>query len=530
MHQQQTKKIRALIGSRVFIAYLLVASFYVYNKNFLIVENSQFLSWFAAFIFLLTIVYLLLLRKLTRGYFVFAYIQILVDIALIMLFILITGGIESWFSFMLLVNVIGAGITLGRRPILSIAAISALTYGSVIVMQFYGIIGIHFSKVLNAKDFFYNIFANIMAMFLVAFLGRHLLLNLEKTSRTLEKRESDFRDLYAFHLEVIENIPGGLSYADTAGNIMLFNRPAEQITGLKKTQAIEKTIWDVFEFIPAPIKTGRLRGCITIAGDEKIIELKISKHRNDIGEVMGYVITFEDHTKLVEMEREVKEKEKLAAIGEMAANIAHEIRNPLSAIRSSVEMLKEGSLDETKRKRIMDIAIVEMDRMNKIITDFLTYSSPRPPDFKTILLSRTLGETIEMLRALASTNSNVTIKTNIAAEVYIDADDNKLRQVFWNLGLNAIQACQDNGEISVEVKQLPEFVTIRFKDNGAGIEPNILKKIFYPFFTTKQGGGGLGLAMVYRIVHEHSGRINVMSTVGNGSVFEVFLPYDRHKQ
>ncbi|MBF0337559.1 MAG: PAS domain S-box protein [Nitrospirae bacterium] len=530
MHQQQTKKIRALIGSRVFIAYLLVASFYVYNKNFLIVENSRFLSYFAAFIFLLTIVYLLLLKKLTRGYFVFAYIQILVDIALIMLFILITGGIESWFSFMLLVNVIGAGITLGRRPILSIAAISALTYGSVIVMQFYGIIGIHFSKVLNAKDFFYNIFANIMAMFLVAFLGRHLLMNLEKTSKTLEKRESDFRDLYAFHLEVIENIPGGLSYADTAGNIMLFNRPAEQITGLKKTQAIEKTIWDVFEFIPAPIKTGRLSGCITIASDEKIIELKISKHRNDIGEVMGYVITFEDHTKLAEMEREMKEKEKLAAIGEMAANIAHEIRNPLSAIRSSVEMLKEGSLDETKRKRIMDIAIVEMDRMNKIITDFLTYSSPRPPEFKTILLSRTLGETIEMLRALASTNSNVTINTNIAHEVYIDADDNKLRQVFWNLGLNAIQACQDNGEISVEVKQLPEFVTIIFKDNGAGIEPNMLKKIFYPFFTTKRGGGGLGLAMVYRIVHEHSGRINVMSTVGKGSVFEVFLPYDRHKQ
>ncbi|MBF0344405.1 MAG: PAS domain S-box protein [Nitrospirae bacterium] len=529
MYQQDIKKIKALILSRVFVAYLLVASFYIYNKNFLIAQHSQFLSYFAAFIFFLTIVYLLLLKNLKRGYFVFAYIQILIDIVLIIVFILLTGAIESWFSFMLLVNVIGAGITLGRRPVITIAAVSALAYGSVIVMQFYGIIQIQFSKVLSAKDFFYNIFANITAMFFVAILGRHLLLNLEKTSRTLEKRESDFRELYSFHREVIENIPGGLSYTDASGNIMLFNRPAEIITGLKRDKAIEKTLWNVFGFIPSPVKIGQFKGVITLDGDDKIIKLNISEHRNDIGELMGYVITFEDHTKITEMEREMKEKEKLAAIGEIAANIAHEIRNPLSAIRSSIEMLKESNLDESKSKRIMDIAILEMDRMNKIITDFLIYSNPRPPEFKNVFINNALIETIEMLRALVSTDGNVIINTNIAKEIYIEADDNKLRQVFWNLGLNAIQACSGKGEVFIEVKQLSKFVTIRFKDNGSGIEPAIKKKIFYPFFTTKEGGGGLGLAMVYRIVHEHSGKINVISTVGKGSIFEVILPYERQQ-
>ncbi|MBF0486938.1 MAG: PAS domain-containing protein [Nitrospirae bacterium] len=537
-------KLRSLILLRVFITYLLLASFFLYGQKFVIFIYPILLSYLAAFIFLLTIIYLIIYKVLLKSYeksgnaveksfYLFTYFQIILDIFLIITLILMTGGIDSWFSFLLLVNVISAGITLGRRTILIVAGLSGISYGVVLEMQFYQILTVPYLRSLGPKDFFYNIFANITALFIIAYLSRHLLINLEQTSSSLIKTERDFSDLYAFHREVIENIPNGLLYTDTGGNVMLFNRPAEEITGINRAAATGMILTDVFDFVSLPITKGIYKG--TMAATNKIIELKLSEHRDNTGQMLGFVITFEDLTKITELEREMKEKEKLAAIGELSANIAHEIRNPLAALRASVEMLREGTVPPDKTARVMEIALYEMDRLNKIITDFLVYSNPRPPEFREISVTAIVRETLEVLRnSLSGQNDSglQIIAEGIEDDVIINGDEDKLKQVFWNMCLNAVQSfgCPTPGpgthirRIVISAKATAGYVRIAFEDNGCGIKPEILKKIFYPFFTTKKGGSGLGLAIVYRIIQEHMGRISVSSIYEKGTAFNIVLP------
>ncbi|MBF0518961.1 MAG: PAS domain-containing protein [Nitrospirae bacterium] len=539
----EIRKIRALILLRVGITYLLLASFFLYGGKFAVFPYPDLLSNLAVFIFILTILYLLVLKRLqktpdpkTTGRFhLFTYFQIVFDSFIIFFLIIITGGIDSWFSFLLLVNVISAGVTLGRAPIMIMASLNSIGYGTVIVLQFYRILKVPYSVTLIGQDFFYNIFANMTALFLTAYLSRHLLIRLEKTSSTLKQAESNFQDLYSFHQEVIENIPAGLIYTDKDGKIMLFNRPAEKITGISRETATDRTLYDIFKFVPVQMDTGIFKGTITDYTDdsEKIIEMKISTHTNNSGQLLGFVTAFEDQTRITELQRDMKEKEKLAAIGELSANIAHEIRNPLAALRTSIEMLREDSLSGTlkpeRTTRIMDIAIKEMDRLNKIITDFLIYSSPKPPNLTSVYLNRVLRESVDMLRTSVITYAEGGRHISInydepESSLMIHCDEDKIKQVFLNLGINALQSLTEGGGLSISVKRLGDFVKITFSDTGTGIDSDVLKKIFYPFYTTKRGGSGLGLAIVYRIIEEHSGKIKVVSFPQKGTTFDIFLP------
>ncbi|MBF0321306.1 MAG: hypothetical protein HQL01_16075 [Nitrospirae bacterium] len=214
----ESSKLRSLILLRVFITYLLLASFFLYGQKFVIFIYPMLLSFLAAFVFVLTIIYLIIYKAIRKSYnksgrsveksfYYFACFQIILDIFLIITLILITGGIDSWFSFLLLVNVISAGITMGRRMILIIAGINGILYGIALEMQFYQILDVPYSRSLGPKDFFYNIFANIIALFTIAYLSRYLLINLERTSSTLKRTERDFRDLYALLLpDIFSNL------------------------------------------------------------------------------------------------------------------------------------------------------------------------------------------------------------------------------------------------------------------------------------------------------------------------------------
>ncbi|KJR42385.1 Multi-sensor signal transduction histidine kinase [Candidatus Magnetoovum chiemensis] len=524
------KKIRALILFRVLITYILLAVFFFHGKYFTIFHYPQYINYLSVFIFLITIIYLLILKRLKSGFYVFAYFQIAFDVIIIVAIILITGGVESWFSFLLLLNIIGSGIVLGSRSVMIFASLSTIAYGVSIDLQYYSIIPISYSATLNFRDFIYNIFTNITAMFLTAYLSRNLLLGIERTSATLQKAETSIKDLRAFHKEIIENIPSGLIYTDTYGNILLFNRSAEHITNIDKTRANEKTIKNIFPFIEELSVMKKFKGFLNKDDCKKTIELNITEHLNSDNKIIGYIATFTNITRIEEMERDIKQKEKLAAIGELSANIAHEIRNPLAALRTSVEMLRESDKNKDRNKKIMDIALHEMDRLNKIITDFLMYSNPRPPNFKRISLTRVLNETVYLVRASISAASDISIEHSIEDGIVIKADEDKIKQVFWNLSLNAVQALENKGAISITMnknRSSRSAVSIVFKDNGIGIKPDDMEKIFYPFFTTKKEGSGLGLATVYRIVNEHSGIIKVHSKVNEGTVFEIILPEEQ---
>jgi two-component system sensor histidine kinase PilS (NtrC family) len=309
-----------------------------------------------------------------------------------------------------------------------------------------------------------------------------------------------------------------------SGKVLLFNPAAERIFGVKRDFIIGQRIDSVLSFFPFPFIEGRREEMITIDGAQKKIGLTISPMTGAAENTKGFIVVFQDLTQIKRLELEIKQKEKWAAIGELSSNIAHEIRNPLASLKGSIEMLKEDSVPKNYKEKLMEIALNEMDRLNSVITDFLTYSRPSPPEFRKFDLHRLLEEISELLKNVAKERNHVVIRKNYFDTIELYADPQKMRQVFWNLGINAIEAMPDGGELIISAKDREGFTEISFQDFGTGIDEKNTEKIFYPFFTTKEQGTGLGLAIAYRIIEEHNGRMNVKSGPGIGTTFEIILP------
>jgi two-component system sensor histidine kinase PilS (NtrC family) len=257
---------------------------------------------------------------------------------------------------------------------------------------------------------------------------------------------------------------------------------------------------------------------------DRIIGLTISDTRDSEGNKTGYICIFQDITQLKNLEAEVKRKATLAAIGELSTNMAHEIRNPLASLKGSIEMLKEGTLSKDHGEKLMDIAVSEMDRLNKIISDFLSYSRPMPPEFSWFDLHRVLDDTVELMKSATVSANSITIKKDFTGYCDLYGDPSKLRQVFLNLAMNAIESMPGGGTVTIGTEKSDGGLTIFFEDTGVGIPKENLEEIFYPFFTTKEKGTGLGLSIAYRILEEHGGGIRVDSTGGLGTRFEVLIP------
>jgi two-component system sensor histidine kinase PilS (NtrC family) len=515
------KRLKALIVFRAAFVTLLLGSSFIFKAGYEKFPHPHALSYLIIFLYVLTVTYSLLLEKIKR-LFAFAYAQLVVDVILGVTLIYITGGIESWFSFTLVLTVISSSIVLNKRAGYITATLSSILYGTLINFQFQRLLLSNTGHIMEAKDYFYNIFIHIVSFYLTAYLSGYLSSGLEKAARKLDEKATDFRDLEFFNLEVIESLPSGLFTTDTSGSVLIFNRAAERITGCKKDSVIGRRINEVLPIFK-PIG-GRSEEVMMVEGFQRVIGFQITPLKDISGNNTGFIGIFQDLTELKRFEAEVKRKEKWAAIGELSSNIAHEIRNPLASLKGSIEMLQDGTIPNDHRKRLMEIALKEMECLNRIITDFLTYSRPTPPEFQRFELHSILDETTELLKHAEQNRGNISIEKKYAGRLEVNADPQKLRQVFWNLGINAIEAMPDGGELLVSTRNTDKTVEITFKDSGAGIDKHNMERIFYPFFTTKDNGTGLGLSIAYRIIEEHAGRINVESNPGIGTTFEVILP------
>jgi two-component system sensor histidine kinase PilS (NtrC family) len=517
------KRLKALIILRVFFVTLLLGTFLVFEIGFSRFPYPRAILYIIIPLYLLSIFYTILLYRV-RNLAAFAYFQLSVDALSAIALILATGGIESWFTFVMLLTVIASVITMNKRAGFITATLCSILYGLMVDLQFYRIIPVAYDLSVKEKDFLYNIFSHITSLYLTAYLTGYLSSRLEKTSRRLEEKDSDLRDLTYFNRDLIEGLPSGLLTTDLSGGILIFNRAAENILGIPRSSALGKNIAEILPFVRPPLETQRSEGLITLDGNLRTIGLSISGSTDSSGHRTGYICIFQDITELKNLEAELKQKETLAAIGELSANMAHEIRNPLASLKGSIEMLKEGTLSKDYGEKLMNIALSEMDRLNKIITDFLTYSRPKDPEFFSFDLHTMLDEIIELIKSATVNADNVTIKRDFSGENVIVADPQKLRQVFLNLGMNAIESMPRGGEVAISTRNLKDTVLISVKDSGTGIPRENLKDIFFPFFTTKDKGTGLGLSIAYRIIEEHSGKITVRSAPGRGSTFEVVLP------
>jgi two-component system sensor histidine kinase PilS (NtrC family) len=245
-------------------------------------------------------------------------------------------------------------------------------------------------------------------------------------------------------------------------------------------------------------------------------------------EASGLIITFQDLTQIRSMEESVRRKDRLAAVGRVGAGLAHEIRNPLGAMRGAIQVLESNTPPESVQADLMNIILRESDRLNTIITNFLSYARPQNGNFTEVDVCEAIRDTLTLLRHGPDVKPEHNLVLDVPdAAININADITQLKQIFWNLSRNALQAMPDGGELRIGLAEIPNNrIRITFTDNGHGMSPEQVERLFEPFSNSTSGGTGLGLSIVYQIIRDHNGSINVRSSQGEGCVITVELPRD----
>lgn len=475
----------------------------------------------------------------------FAYIQLLGDIIIETALIFYTGGIRSPFSFTYIITIISSSIVLSRRSSLIMATLSSLTYSALIILQFIGFLPIPSYYIssefqLNVSYLSHTLFANIFAFYLIALLSGHLAELQRKAGQELQSKAGDIAQLQAFNANILQSMSSGLIVTDLSGYLRLMNRAAVRILNLPYHEREQKQ-WNQF-FQPLQLElfiqqleketrdSLRTESLIQKNGQKIFLGITISILKNTLGEAEGIITNFQDLTELKKMEEQVKRAEMLASIGQMSAGMAHELRNPLASIKGLVQFLHDELPLDEEHKRLMKIILKESDRLNMIITDFLTYANPKPPKIEKCCLTDLVQETITLLRNSQEYKHHINIIIDFPSYLPpLEADPDQLKQVFWNLAINACQAMPHGGTLNVRIPHdspdLKDYLVIEFADTGIGITQEVIQNLFNPFYTTKEKGMGLGLSIAYRIIEKHNGKIEVISAPDEGSNFRIYLPY-----
>ncbi len=465
----------------------------------------------------------------------FVFFQLAVDILLEIVLISVTGGLGSPFPFLFIITIVSTSTFFHHRGGFFTAGISTILFGIMALFQRAQIFPFENVLYLSDGEIFYGVFLYTIAFFTVGTLSGRL-------ATRLREKEIGFLDLRVFHEDIVHSMPSGLITTNLEGQITSFNRSATEITGFRAEDVIGKTWWERFSWqdiqnrfhdLAATGTPQRFEGQISNrSGNPCLLGVTISALRNEQGMQTGIIGTFQDLTEIRNLEEAIHRKERLATIGEMAAGMAHEIRNPLASLSGSIQVLQNELELSGENIRLMEIAIKESERLNTFVTQFLRYAKPLPPQREWVNLQTLLSETVQLLQNHPAYSHQINIVLETSPEplpAFIDPD--QMKQVFWNLGNNAHQAMQAGGTLTLSLERVQQeetaggdFLEIRFKDTGKGIEKKELSNIFEPFFTTKSAGSGLGLAIVQRVIEEHAGKISVRSRPGE-TIFSIRLPF-----
>ena len=484
--------------------------------------------------YLFTAVSGLILRWIKNPVY-FAYVQVCYEILLITALIAVTGRL---FSFVYILAILSAGILLHRSGALLGAALSSLSYmalltGVIKLKQTFRFINRDFVedvRALNSTELVYNAGVDVIAFFMVGFLASYLTEKLRRTNIRLAEKEEDLEALEAWNENVIRSLPSGLVTTDSDGQVTSFNNAAENITGRKALEVVGSPLEKLFPQV-------HLDDCppeISFTdpqGRKKFLGLSLSVLRDSKEQEMGKILTFQDQTLYREMEEQLKISDRLAVVGQLAAGLAHEIRNPLASISGSIQLLRRD-METPEDDRLLRIILRETERLNLLITEFLHFAKPVPGQVSHVNLKNILGEAVELFRHQAGRSGAIRIILNCPERLEVDLDTKLLNQILWNLLVNAAEAMPDGGEIRLSVEEMahdfrsPDShgIRIALSDTGPGIPVEIRDKVFAPFFTTKEFGTGLGLATVYRSVESMGGQIRLNTETGRGTSFLIDLP------
>ena len=538
------QRLKLLIISRVMVLsiFLLVTFFLGTIRPAIPVLSSLLYLIYAVIIvmYCLSIVYTLLLRK--EKYFqINIYIQLAVDICLVSFLVYLTGSIGSNYSLLYTLVIIYSAIFLGRRGALIFASACGIAYGLVLELEYFTVIPTLYSigrdYSVEASDVFVRIIVHVLSFYIVALLASFVVEQEKKTRSLLKERESAFDQLDLLFRSIIESVDTGIMTTTLQGRIKTFNQAAERITGLRFRAIENRQIKDIFPVFASLFNVNeedviKGRREISITGREGTqVYLGCStsplKDRHDVQ--IGHILIFQDLTEIKRMEENLEKSKRLALIGEMAAGLAHEMRNPLASITGSIQLLGQTANMEETDKRLMQIIMRGKDRLDNFVRDFLLLARPVPEAREPVNVDDVTEEVVENLKMSNEWKEGVKIVKTFSGENKAFANKEQIRQIMQNLILNAVQAIEESGNLLLEIKTVnledgKDYAAIKVTDDGCGIEEKDLKNVFEPFFTNKEKGTGLGLAIVSRIVDGYGGRVKIESQINLGTTVTVWLP------
>jgi two-component system sensor histidine kinase PilS (NtrC family) len=522
-----------LLGSATFARITVPGSFAIDPLFFLI-----------GLTYALTIAWALLLRYVERHRWLLD-VQLAGDALIVSAFIYITGGVTSYFSSLYILPIVAASTVQFRRGGLMIATLSAILYSGLVTAQYLTSAGfleypslVDESVVLPAGSIAqYTVALNVFGFFAAGLLSGSLANSLRSAGAQLEQASTEIADLQALNQHVIDSLPSGLATTDPQHRILTFNRAAEAITGVPFHTAVGRPITEVLQLPPQLLAA--MNGEVALVPSRIDLRYRPSDGRGELeiglsathletpGGRAGLLFTFQDVTSIKRLERDAAIQQRLAAVGEMAAGIAHEIRNPLASMSGSMQILRQELPLSSEQEQLMDIVLRESERLNTTIRSFLAYARPQHFQIARFDVRRALNDAALLLRNSAEVCEEHVIEVDVPAqELWYEADEGQIKQIVWNLATNGLRAMPAGGHLRLTAALEPssDGVVLTVHDEGVGIPAEELDSLFQPFHGRFAKGSGLGLAIVHRIVSDYNGEIRVSSHAGEGTSVSVRLP------
>jgi two-component system, NtrC family, sensor histidine kinase PilS len=483
---------------------------------------STILFWYS-----LSLFYVLLL-SLWQEHRLQASLQILTDLILVSLVIHETGGWDSSLNFLYPLVIIVASVLLQRVWAQLVAALAFILYGSVLELNYYGLVPAYYTTHPGLKALQAIIFVNLFAFIAVAYLAGLLTAKLRQVGVQLKDTSGALESLQALHENIIHSISSGLITTGLDGRVTLVNASAQRLLERNAADLLGAPVNQFFVDTLPTVESQKAHGevrCDAPNRFRKTLRVRVAALTVPERGELGFVYVLDDLTEIRRLEREVRMQDRLAAVGRLAAAIAHEIRNPLTSIAGSVSMLSSTPEMNEDHRRLLDIVTRESKRLNNIITDFLAYSKTKQYHFDEVDLIQLVEDTLTLMdHRMTAEKTGIKIERRFPGGPAVAiADGDRLKQVFWNLCENAVRAMKNGGTLTASVESLGDEWQITFADTGTGMTPQQVEKLFEPFQSNFEGGTGLGLAIVYQIVQAHEGKVWARSKPGQGTTLVLRL-------
>jgi two-component system sensor histidine kinase PilS (NtrC family) len=528
--------LRGLIVTRVVVVSTLLLSALLIQLTFSIWLPLSPIYYLAAAAYSTSALAFAARRAVDPG--VNAIFQLLGDLVVVTGLVWISGGPDSGFTFLYVAVVVSGTLLIGKGGGLVTAGLASVFYAVLLQLIHTGafppprIDGLP-PQVWTRGQLAGNVVTNVGAFAATALLVAAASEKLREARLLAERRTEEVARLQALHSSVLSSMSSGVVTADPAGRITFANPPAGELLQRRPRDLIGQPLVSTGliseELLLASGERGnevvRYEGNRTPLGPGAYFGVTVTPLRDGAGHVTGRILIFQNLTELKKLEGEVRLKEKLAAVGELAAAIAHEIRNPLASISGSVQVLSSTAPPGSSERRLMEIVVQESHRLSSILEDFLKYVRPREQAVETVDAPAALRDVVTLLTHSDELSPDHRVALDLEPEsVPLRADPGQLRQVFWNLLRNALAAMPNGGTLSLVARSADGAWSVTVADEGRGMSREEVDQLFAPFAHALPGGTGLGLAIVYRIVEEHGGRIRVRSAPGNGTQITLTLP------